>query len=93
MQRRSFLGSLLALFSPAPSVPGPFKRPTAPHLPRAAVAQNSIGRWTHGPVSPDAIGRDLTPRACVEWYGIYGGSFGPLYPVDATRVFDTPSGT
>lgn len=67
MQRRSFLGSLLALFSPAPAVPGPFKRPTAPYFKRVIL----------GRIAPDTIGHELPPRCCggVDWYVRYGGSF------------------
>ena len=67
-KRRSFLGSLLALFAPVPAVPGPLKR-------YGAV----------GPVAPSAIGVELPPRAMLDWYGTYGGSFGQLYAVQASQ--------
>jgi len=30
-------------------------------------------------------GFELTPRAAVQWYGTYGGSFGQLYAVQASQ--------
>jgi hypothetical protein len=76
----------------------------APDLPGAWILSNRTitptGQTFHGPANPAVCGRDLSPRACIDWVGTLGlrqdltyqpaGHFWPLQWAE-TGVFLAPA--